>query len=218
MTSEQSTAREPFEFLGLDHIALNCCDMKRTVDFYNGILGMPIIHTIEYPGEDESGQIMPMGQHFFFGVGGENPNAHLAFFYWKGGYHTDDPDSLPPIPRPDGVNQLARRPATVGHINLRVEPERIPHYCHLLEEAGIPYRHTTRYAIPDWHEVTTHNGYTAPKEHCLMDSVYLDDPDGLHLEFNAWLPEWDSWRNDHEPWSDPRTITPATKQAAEGAA
>jgi catechol 2,3-dioxygenase-like lactoylglutathione lyase family enzyme len=191
------------EFLGLDHVALGCSDMKRTVDFYHGILGMPILHTIEYLGDDGSGNQVPVGQHFFFGVGGENPNAHLAFFYWKNGYHPEagnmGDDGLPP-----GVYPRAIKPGVAAHINLRVAQERIPEYCDVLAAAGLPFRHTTRYANP-WREVTTVNGYAPPKAGCLMDSVYFDDPDGIHLEFNAWLPEWDSWPNDHEPWSDPRT-------------
>ena len=40
------------EFLGLDHVALGCSDMQRTVDFYHGLLGMPILHTLEYTGDD----------------------------------------------------------------------------------------------------------------------------------------------------------------------
>jgi hypothetical protein len=34
-----------------------------------------------------------------------------------------------------------------------------------------------------------------------MDSVYFDDPDGVHLELNARLPAWAAWPNDHAPWS-----------------
>ena len=60
--------------------------MKRTYDFYHGLLGMPVLHSIEYTDKDDDGNVVPMGQHFFFGVGGENPNAHIAFFYWKNGY------------------------------------------------------------------------------------------------------------------------------------
>jgi catechol 2,3-dioxygenase-like lactoylglutathione lyase family enzyme len=96
------------------------------------------------------------------------------------------------------------KPGVVGHINLRVAAERIGEYCDLLAAAGVPFRHTARYANP-WREVTTVNGHKPPQPGCLMDSVYFDDPDGLHLEFNAWLPDWDNWPNDHEPWSDPRT-------------
>jgi len=201
-----TTSRTKIDFLGLDHIALGCSDMARTTAFYNGILGMPILHTLEYMGKDENGDEVPMGQHFFFGVGGENPNAHLAFFYWKGGYHPEA-GNMVPAARPAGVNPRAFKPGDVAHINLRVAQDRIPEYCAVLDQAGISYRHTTRYGTPEWREVTTVNGYTAPEEGCLMDSVYFDDPDGLHLEFNAWTPLWDAWPNDGEPWADPRTTT-----------
>ena len=46
-----------FEFRGINHLALVCKDMERTVDFYTNILGMPLTKTIELPGN--------MGQHFF---------------------------------------------------------------------------------------------------------------------------------------------------------
>ena len=43
------------DFRGVNHLALVCKDMARTVDFYSGVLGMPLIKTIEIPGG---------GQHF----------------------------------------------------------------------------------------------------------------------------------------------------------
>ena len=33
-------ANEKFELRGINHLALVCKDMKRTVDFYEGVLGM----------------------------------------------------------------------------------------------------------------------------------------------------------------------------------
>jgi catechol 2,3-dioxygenase-like lactoylglutathione lyase family enzyme len=192
------------EFQGLDHVALGCTDMQRTVDFYHGILGMPILHTLEYFEDDGSGNKVPMGQHFFFGVGGENPNAHLAFFYWKGGYH-ETAANISPEPRPANVHPRAIKPGILSHLNLRVAHEHIPAACEVLANAGIDFTHTTRYANP-WREITSTNKYVPPLEACLMDSVYFDDPDGLHLEFNAWLPEWDSFPSDVAPWSDPRTV------------
>ena len=51
-----------FEFGGINHLALVCRDMARTVDFYTNVLGMPLIKTIELPAA--------MGQHFFFDCGG----------------------------------------------------------------------------------------------------------------------------------------------------
>ena len=66
-----------FDIRGINHLALVCRDMKRTVDFYSGVLGMPLTKTIELP--------QGMGQHFFFDIGkGDSlaffwfPNAHKA--------------------------------------------------------------------------------------------------------------------------------------------
>jgi len=193
-----------FEFQGLDHVALGCSDMKRTVEFYNGTLGMPILHTLEYFDDDGHGNSVPMGQHFFFGVGGENPNAHIAFFYWKNGYQILPPDPTADLV-PSGVSPRAIKVGALNHLNLRVSQDKIEEYCKKLGAEGIEYKHVTRYGKPEWTEVKTTNGYTPPKPNCLMDSLYFDDPDGIHLEVNAWLPEWDEWRNDHEPWPDPRT-------------
>jgi catechol 2,3-dioxygenase-like lactoylglutathione lyase family enzyme len=201
----QLTAETGFEFLGLDHVALGCSDMKRTYDFYHGLLGMPVLHSIEYTDKDDDGNVVPIGQHFFFGVGGENPNAHIAFFYFKDGYQNAPGFGMEETPRPPGVGPLAIKIAEMHHLNLRVAQDQIGRHCRLLGEAGIHYEHVTRYADPEWREVRTVNGYRAPEPGCLMDSVYFDDPDGVHLEFNAWLLEWDSWPNDHVPWSDPQT-------------
>ena len=60
-----------FELQGVNHLALVCKDMARTVDFYTNVLGMPLIKTIDLP--------MNMGQHFFFDIG--NGDA-LAFFWF----------------------------------------------------------------------------------------------------------------------------------------
>ena len=58
-------------FGGVHHLALVCSDMAATVDFYQGVLGMPLVKTIELPDG--------MGQHFFFDCGGGD---HLAFFWF----------------------------------------------------------------------------------------------------------------------------------------
>jgi len=48
-----------------------CSDMARTVDFYSGLLGFPLVKTVELPGG--------RGQHFFFDIGG---GGSLAFFWF----------------------------------------------------------------------------------------------------------------------------------------
>ena len=42
-------SNEEFEIGGVSHVALVCRDMARTVDFYQGVLGMPLVKTIELP-------------------------------------------------------------------------------------------------------------------------------------------------------------------------
>src|SRR3954463_513865 len=72
-------SNRPFEITGINHLALVCSDMQVTVDFYTGVLGLPLIKTIVLP---DGG-----GQHFFFDLGGGN---HLAFFWF--------PDAPAPAP------------------------------------------------------------------------------------------------------------------------
>ena len=48
------------QFGGINHLALVCKDMARTVDFYEGVLGMPLVKTIELP--------QGMGQHYILEV------------------------------------------------------------------------------------------------------------------------------------------------------
>jgi hypothetical protein len=68
---EDALPNDIFEIRGINHLALVCKDMARTVDFYTNVLGMPLIKTIDLPGG--------MGQHFFFDIG--NGDA-LAFFWF----------------------------------------------------------------------------------------------------------------------------------------
>ena len=44
------SANEKFDFNGINHLALVCRDMQKTVDFYQGLLGMPLTKTINLPG------------------------------------------------------------------------------------------------------------------------------------------------------------------------
>src|SRR6201995_5613375 len=61
---------EVFEIQGINHLALVCKDMARTVDFYTNVLGMPLTKTIDLPGG--------RGQHFFFDIG----NGDSLAFFW----------------------------------------------------------------------------------------------------------------------------------------
>ncbi len=163
--SERS--ERPFELGGVNHLALVCRDMARTVEFYSGVLGMPLVKTIELP--------FGMGQHFFFDCGGGDC---LAFFWFP-----DAPEPVPgvsaPRARPD-QGELTSAIGSMNHVAFSVPPERIDEYRDRLIAAGV-----------DCTEVANHDDSEyglAKRMHpgVFVRSVYFQDPDGILLEFAAW--------------------------------
>jgi catechol 2,3-dioxygenase-like lactoylglutathione lyase family enzyme len=156
-----------FELSGINHLALVCRDMQRTVDFYSGVLGMPLVKTIDLP--------FGMGQHFFFDCGGGDC---LAFFWFP-----DAPEPVPgvsaPAARPD-QGELTSAIGSMNHVAFSVPPEKIEEYRERLLAAGVD---CTEVANHDDSEVglskTLHPGV-------FVRSVYFQDPDGILLEFAAW--------------------------------
>lgn len=157
----------PFEFGGINHLALVCSDMARTVEFYRDVLGMPLIRTIELPAS--------MGQHFFFDCGGGDS---LAFFWFP-----DAPDSVPgisaPAARPDR-GSLTSAVGSMNHVAFAVPPERIEEYRDRLRAAGIDCTEVANHDDSEWgiSEELTPEVY--------VRSIYFQDPDGILLEFACW--------------------------------
>src|SRR6266496_1286123 len=115
---------EEFDFGGVNHLALVCSDMKRTVEFYTEVLGMRLIKTINLPGG--------AGQHFFFDMGGGNA---LAFFWFP-----DAPDPVPGISAPVTVPGLGEWTSAVGsmnHVAFNVPEERFLEYRAKLKGKGV---------------------------------------------------------------------------------
>ncbi|HET9732127.1 MAG TPA: VOC family protein [Acidimicrobiales bacterium] len=157
---------EQLQLRGLNHLALVCSDMARTVDFYQGLLGLPLIKTVELPGG---------GQHFFFDIG---DGASLAFFWF--------PDAPPVAP---GVSQPAHRPGTgsitsgigsMNHVAFDVEPDKIEHYRQWLVDNGIECSPVVNHDDSEFGVAREmHPGV-------FVRSVYFVDPDGFNLELAAW--------------------------------
>jgi predicted enzyme related to lactoylglutathione lyase len=49
LVTERTSARAKMSFYGVHHLALNTDDMKMTVDFYVGVLGMQLVHAMKVP-------------------------------------------------------------------------------------------------------------------------------------------------------------------------
>jgi catechol 2,3-dioxygenase-like lactoylglutathione lyase family enzyme len=156
-----------FELRGINHLALVCSDMERTVDFYTNVLGMPLVKTIELP--------QGMGQHFFFDIGGGDS---LAFFWFP-----KAPAAAPGIASSaglPGVGDLTTAIASMNHVAFDVSPEKFDEYVGRLKDKGIEVSGVMNHDDSEWgvsKEVT---------EGVFVRSVYFFDPDGILLEFAAW--------------------------------
>ena len=154
-----------FELRGVNHLALVCRDMKRTVDFYSGLLGMPLVKTIDLP---DGG-----GQHFFFDIGNGDS---LAFFWFP-----DAPAAAPGTASPERSGlDLRTAHGSMNHVAFDVSPEKIVEYRDRIQAKGIQVT-----------QVVNHDDsptQTSPEvdETTFVRSIYFFDPDGILLEFAAW--------------------------------
>ncbi|MFC8042610.1 VOC family protein [Nocardia sp. NPDC057353] len=186
------TPNTKYELRGINHLALVCADMRRTIDFYSGVLGMPLIKTIELPGD--------LGQHFFFDCGGGNTIA----FFWL----ADSPDAAPGLAAPKGLpdeGELASAVGSMNHVAFAVPPEQFDEYFRRLAADGVKvsavlnHDDSARGVSRDVHPGT------------FVRSFYFQDPDGVLLEFACWTRTFTDADVAHEPRTaaDRRTPTPS---------
>jgi catechol 2,3-dioxygenase-like lactoylglutathione lyase family enzyme len=156
-----------FEIRGVNHLALVCKDMARTVEFYRDILGMPLTKTIDLPGD--------MGQHFFFDIGNGDS---LAFFWFP-----NAPEAVPGVSAPNnlpGQGSLASAHGSMNHIAFDVPPEKFDEYYERLKAKGVAVS-----AISN-HDNSPRQISPTVTDDVFVRSVYFFDPDGALLEFAAW--------------------------------
>ena len=109
-----SSDRPPTIGRGVHHVALICRDVTETIDFYQGLLGFPLVELVE--NRDYAGS-----SHFFFDVGNRNL---LGFFDFPGHDHP-------------GVQRDDRRGAAHRHLGRRTSSS--PPRKKTLDDAGINY-------------------------------------------------------------------------------
>jgi catechol 2,3-dioxygenase-like lactoylglutathione lyase family enzyme len=112
---------------GVHHLALNTDDMKKTLDFYVGVLGMPLVHALKVapglgtgPGNRGNPPFENI-RHYFLDAGGD---SLVAFFE---------------IPK--GAKPQADRDAigTMQHVSFAVSQERFDDVLARLKAANLPY-------------------------------------------------------------------------------
>jgi glyoxylase I family protein len=114
--------RPPTSGRGIHHAALICRDVERTIEFYQGLLGFPLVELVE--NRDYGGS-----SHFFFDLGNK---TLLGFFDFPG----------------LGLEQGEEAIGGVQHIAIAVPPDRHAELRKKLDETGIPYDGPSR-GIPE---------------------------------------------------------------------
>ena len=154
------SAPERIELSGINHLALSCADMDRTITFYRDVLGMPLVKTIDFP----AGR----GKHYFFDCG--NGDC-VAFFEFPSG--------------PKGVDakthgKMAATPGMMHHVAFNVTNEQIEEYRQRLVDHGVEVTEVVN------HDDTPTGASPEVNESTFVRSIYFRDPDGMQLEFAAW--------------------------------
>ena len=176
----ESKTNPEFELRGINHLALVCRDMKRTVDFYSNVLGMPLVKTIELP--------FGMGQHFFFDVG----NGDCLAFFW----FPDAPEPAPGVASPRTLpsgGELTTAIASMNHVAFDVPADKIESYLERLRSKGIEAADIMN------HDDTELGVSQEMHEGTFVRSIYFFDPDGILLEFAAWTREMGPGDVHHAP-------------------
>jgi catechol 2,3-dioxygenase-like lactoylglutathione lyase family enzyme len=145
--------------------------MEKTVDFYSGVLGMPLVKSLDLPGG--------MGQHFFFDAG--NGDC-VAFFWFKGA-----PDGVPGVSAPaaiPGIGEIVSAVGSLNHLAFHVPAEKFDEYRQRLKDKGVRVGPVLNHdESPAQVSATLHPGV-------YVRSFYFQDPDGITLEFACWTKEF----------------------------
>ncbi|WP_298772689.1 VOC family protein [uncultured Shewanella sp.] len=158
-----------FEFRGINHLALVCRDMKKTITFYRDILGMPLTKTVTLP----SGH----GQHFFFDCGGGD---QLAFFWFS-----DAPESQPGVTTAKNLvtkGDITTAHGSMNHVAFDVPLERMDDYKQRLKQAGLE-------CTDVYHDDSEQGIGQELNKSTFIRSIYFKDPDGILLELASWTRE-----------------------------
>jgi catechol 2,3-dioxygenase-like lactoylglutathione lyase family enzyme len=160
-----------FDLKGWNHTAFISGDMARTVDFYQGVLGMPLNETVQFANG---------GQHFFFDAG-TGKDLGLGFIWYPNGApHGPCPARL----GPDGA---------VARVEFRIAPEHLEEYFTRLKEKGVECELTVRYVPGSKSDLASRAASRKMSPADINEDAYsavisFKDPDGIPLAFSAY---WD---------------------------
>lgn len=159
-----SAKGQGFRYAGVNHVALVCKDMAETVDFYENVLEMPLVRSME---------IGDGHQHFFFDCGG---GALIAFFWFA-----DPPPFAPGVasqPLDVAKDGMMSAIASMNHLAINIPIETFDAAVARLRAKGIACSVINHSDGPDGHPAE-------PTKDTWIRSVYFTDPNGIKLELAA---------------------------------
>ena len=172
-------ADERMQYLGVNHVALVARDMAATVDFYENVLEMPLVKTVEFA----NGR----GQHFFFDCGG---GGLIAFFWFR-----DAPPAAPGIASMHEdvrANGAMTAHASMNHLAISVPLDRFDAYVARLKRKGVRVHVINHDDSPAGAAAEMHDGVW-------IRSMYFRDPNGIHMELAALTRSYNARDVAHDP-------------------
>jgi catechol 2,3-dioxygenase-like lactoylglutathione lyase family enzyme len=182
MAIDGRSTNTEFELRGFNHLALVARDMAETVAWYEDVLGMRLVKTLELPGG--------MGQHFFMDMG--NGVDGIAFFYFEG---APEPVKGESIQNRFGMTAIG----TMNHLAFDVPADKMDEYLVKLRGKGVAVTEITNHAnsLTGGHkpvyDPATDDGDV------FVRSIYFTDPNGTRLEFACWTKTFDERDVKHAP-------------------
>ncbi|AQT78346.1 glyoxalase [Mycolicibacterium litorale] len=184
-------ANPEFELGGINHVALVCSDMQRTVDFYSNVLGMPLIKSIDLPDG--------LGQHFFFDAG----NGDCVAFFWFADAPDGEAGNTLPAALP-GLGSIVSAVGSMNHLAFHVPAEKFDEYRRRLKEKGVRVGPVLN------HDDSPSQVAADFRPGVYVRSFYFTDPDGIVLEFACWTRDF----TDEEATIAPKTAADRRSRVA----
>lgn len=179
---------DKFEIRGINHMALVCSDMQQTVDFYAGVLGLPMVRAAELPDG---------GQQFFFQI---SDHSGISFYYFPQAPEAD-PDLTHSVwSGVDPATGQQRRPAAgrsgppaqgaMHHVAFDIPLDQQEMYKERLRAAGVPCTEVNHHILygKDGKQASKPGDVPTDAEAIdeFVNSIYFAGPDGVTLEFAGW--------------------------------
>ena len=182
MATNGTNTNTEFELRGFNHLALVCRDMAETIAWYEDVLGMKLVKTLELPGG--------RGQHFFLDMG--NGIDGIAFFWFP-----EAPEGVPgeSLQSDAGMTSIG----TMNHLAFDVPAARLEEYRQKLVAKGVRVTQVVN------HSNSLDGGHKANYDPAtdggdvFVRSIYFSDPNGTRLEFACWTTMFDESDVRHAP-------------------